>query len=384
MKKFLPLFAVIALAACRKDPKPQVMPPAFSHFYGTSNDEIGRQVKSLPDGSIVVGGYGVGSNGGNDFFLMKTDSTGNELWRRYYGSGGDENMWSFDVTPDGGFVIGGNSNSFGTGGYDFFIVKTDADGFVQWQKVYGGPLNENMTHIRALPNGFLCCGVLPTTNDENAFILRLDASGDSLWSFMYGGNGGDGAMSSCDGGNNRHVITGYTNSAVSGGTNGFLLLLNDNGEEITHYNFGTPEYDEPHSVIPAIDGDGWVITGHRGSAIDLTTHNVFVTAIGNDGTQRWNYSYGGDQHDGGECIVASGNSYGIVGRSSSHAGYSQDVYFTEIDRNGNQLQQQWLGTTADDAGYGIDGERYGFVMTGYASGGPFGGKDIFLARVLKK
>src|SRR4051812_45556765 len=124
----LPLFS-----SCRKDQEIIVNPP-FSHFYGTAGDEIGRHVKVLGNGDIAVCGYGDGPNGGTDFFLLLTDKDGNEKWIKYYGGAGNETCWSLDKTSDGGFILGGYTNSFGAGGDDFYIVKTDADGNSQWTK----------------------------------------------------------------------------------------------------------------------------------------------------------------------------------------------------------------------------------------------------------
>lgn len=382
MKKILAILLItVSFFSCRKDLEIDSAPPAFTHFYGTNGDETGRQVKVLPNGNIVACGYGAGPNGASDFFLLCTDNSGEEKWRNYYGSGGDEICWSFDICADGGFILGGYSNSFGAGGNDFFIVKTDSLGNQEWTKVYGGAYSEIATHIRTTNGGYLLSGISSSGNDENAYVLKLAENGDSLWSFSFGGNGGDGAMYSCAGENNSEIIIGYTNSTISGGTDGFLLSLNENGEEQFHYNYGTPEYDEPHAVVPAIDGNGWVISGHYGSDVVISTHNVFLTAIAADGTPRWTRTYGGAQHDGSEEMVVAGNTYGIVARSNSRAGTAEDFYFLRINENGSVRDERWLGTDADDAGYGIAYEGNSFVLSGTSHGGPFGGKDIYLMRV---
>lgn len=381
MKKIL-FFLLISLTifSCRKDVEIDSGPAPFVHFYGTNGDETGRQVKVLPNENILLCGYGPGQNGGNDLFLLCTDPQGEEKWRHYYGTAGDEICWSFDLAADGGFIIGGYSNGFGSGD-DYFIVKTDSLGVQEWTKTYGGNYSEVATHIRTLENGYLLCGIRNSGHDDNAFILRLDPNGDSLWGFSWGGNGGDGAMYSCAGENGSHIVIGYTNSTLTNSTDGFLLSLNDNGEELFHYNYGTPDYDEPHAVVPAIDGDGWVISGHYGSAVNISTHNVFMTAIGNDGTQRWHYTYGGAQHDGSEDMAVANHTYAVIARSNSRAGTAEDLYFLCVNANGSVREQRWLGTDADDAGYGIYAEENSFLLSGTSRGGPFGGKDIYLQRI---
>lgn len=384
MKSVFPFLFLLLLASCRKDPVTDPSPPLFTHFYGTAGDETGREVRVLPDSGLIVCGYGAGTNGGTDFFLLRTDKSGEQEWLKYYGSSGDEVCWSFDQTADGGFVIGGYSNGIGNGNDDFLVVKTDADGNEEWRKTYGGPLGDQLIHIRALADGFLLSGITHGGFDENALVIRLDANGDSLWSFVYGGAGADGAMYSCEGYHGEHVITGYTNSTVSGGSDGFLLLLSDSGTEISHYEFGTPGYDEPHTVKKAVDENGWVVAGHQGTSTDIMTHNIFLTAIAGNGTPLWTHTYGGADHDGGEDMATTTEGYGIIGRSSSRAGMGEDILYVFVNADGSIRDQQWIGTASDDAGYGIAAEKHSFVLSGSSKGGPFGGKDIFLGRVKKK
>jgi hypothetical protein len=383
MKKILPLLLFpVLLFSCKKDPQPAVGDAPFIHFYGTSGDETGRQVKVLSDGDIVVCGYGNGPNGGTDIFLLRTDHDGNQRWMKYYGGGGNETTWSFDKTTDGGFVIGGYTNSFGAGGDDFYIVKTNADGDVQWTKTYGGLFNDDAINILTVPDGgFLVSGISGSGADDNAWILRLNANGDSLWSHNYGGIGGDGAMSACVNADGTYAVIGYTQSTFTNSADGFLMLLNDSGQQTAFYNYGTAGYDEPHAVVPAIDGNGWIISGHAGEVSPLTTHNVFLRAIAHDGSELWNYNYGGVVHDGSEDMCVNGSTYGIVARSNSRPNFGEDIYMLLINADGSVNKEKWLGTDADDAGYGIAADRGNIILSGYSRGGSFGGKDIYLERV---
>jgi hypothetical protein len=381
MKKFIPVLFFLVLISCKKDPQVEPTGLPFVHFYGTSGDETARQVKVLSDGDILVCGYGAGPNGGNDLFLLRTDRDGNQRWMKYYGGAGNETAWSFAIAADGGFVLGGYTNSSGHGGDDFYVVKTDANGNQQWTKTYGGLYNDQANNIIAVSDGFLVSGVSNSGNDDNAWILRLNANGDSLWSFNYGGTGAEGAMEACKNANGTYAVIGYTSTPPASNYDGFLLLLNDSGQQTGYYIYGTPGYDEPHAIVPAIGGNGWVISGHEGMSTPLSTHNVFLRAIGNDGTQLWDHVYGGVDHDGGEEMCVNGNVYGIAARSNSRENSGEDIYLLEINANGDLKNESWTGTDSDDAGYGIAAEQGSFILSGYSRGGSFGGKDIFLERV---
>ena len=91
MKKVIPILFFLALIfSCKKDPQATPSAHAFIHYYGTSGDETGRQVKVTGNGDIVVCGYGAGPNGGTDIFLLRTDPDGNQRWLKYFGGAGNE------------------------------------------------------------------------------------------------------------------------------------------------------------------------------------------------------------------------------------------------------------------------------------------------------
>ncbi|HEU4716253.1 MAG TPA: hypothetical protein VFU15_00380 [Bacteroidia bacterium] len=377
-KAFIFLLPFVLMFSCRKDDEVYI-PENFVRYYGTSGDEMARKVLRLPGGDLMIAGYGLGPNGGNDVILLKTDMHGNQKWMKYYGGAGNEQCWSVDLCDDGNVVLGATTSSQGAGADDFWIIKADTAGNVIWSKTYGRQYNDDLTHLVKAPNGYLAVGISNSGHDDNAWTLRLDENGDSLWSYNWGGNMGDGAMSAIAIDTGGFVVTGYYASTQTNGTDGFLLLLNDSGVQVNLYTYGTGHYDEPHAIVPAIDGDGWVVCGHYGDVeADLNTHNVFLEQIGRNGVKKWRKEFGGAMHDGGEDLVAGKNAYYIAGRSNSHAGTMEDVFYVKTDAGGNLLDQQWFGTDADDEGYGICVGKEAVIICGASSGGPSGGKDIYL------
>lgn|GEM_PF-5642150 len=365
----------IVLISCRKD---NILIPhleSFTHHYEGSGNLIGRDILSQGN-TIVVCGYGNGANTDEDFVLLFTDSAGNEIHRSFVGSTGEDQCWSFAHTLDGGFVIAGWSDVNSPGSNDVLIVKTDADGNQQWSKTYGTAYNDLATHIISVSNGYVVSGIRGSSGDENSWILRLNNEGDTLWTCAYGGNGPDGAMSICDNGNGTYGITGYTNSNGNGGTDGYVMTINDAGTLVGYFPFGTPGYEEPHDIEKT--SGGWAITGHAGTN-DIHTHSVFLQLMSDDGSPENFFTYGGHEHDGAESMIVFHSQIYIAGRSASHDP-NQDAYTVTTDLNGILLNETWIGGTNEDPAYGNYVDDFQILITGYSLNATTGRKDIFLIR----
>ena len=115
----------------------------FARSYGGTNFEKPSSVQQTSDGGYIVAGW-TNSFGAslNDIFLIKTDANGNIIWAKTYG--GTDDDWALYVqqTSDGGYIVVGGTTSFGAGGSDIFLIKTDANGNIQWAKTYGGSDSE--------------------------------------------------------------------------------------------------------------------------------------------------------------------------------------------------------------------------------------------------
>ena len=110
----------------------------FEIVFGGPDLDRGVFVSPTKDGGyIAVGVTKSFGKGGEDVYLVKTDSNGEFLWSKTYGGTDQDNGWSVHETPDG-FVLAGFTKSFGAGGFDFYLIKTDSDGEIDWSKTYGG------------------------------------------------------------------------------------------------------------------------------------------------------------------------------------------------------------------------------------------------------
>jgi hypothetical protein len=181
-------------------------------------EDYGRSVQQTSDGGyIIVGGtgsYGVTANK-SAWWLIKTDAQGIEQWNRTYGGTGYDEANSVELTSDGGFIMVGYKYGIDSQQSDIWIVKTNQYGEEQWNKTYSGPVDDyGYEGYQTSDGGYIIIGT--TWSDEHetqyAWLIKLDASGEKLWSRTYGGKLGGSAQSvdmTSDGG---YIITGGTAS----------------------------------------------------------------------------------------------------------------------------------------------------------------------------
>ena len=140
-----PVFASQALAADKSPGTAQSPSPPqvqWTRTFGGDGFDSGQSVRQTLDGGYIIAGTTTSFGaGGKDIFLVKTNSAGNLTWSRTFGGQGDDFGYSVQPIPDGGYIIAGYTNSFGAGGMDIYLVKTDSSGNMTWQKTFGGGWN---------------------------------------------------------------------------------------------------------------------------------------------------------------------------------------------------------------------------------------------------
>src|SRR5882672_3480401 len=274
-----------------------ISPPAIEWqlSFGGTNFENARCVRQTSDGGFIVGGVaspGLGGNktspgfGGADFWIIRLDRSGNNIWDRSFG--GDRNDVLFDLqqTMDGGFIlagvsdspVSGNKSSPLFGDEDYWIVRLDADGNKLWDRSYGTTNSEFATSVAQTPDGgFVLAGManIRFLDGDQWWILRLDVSGNQLWDQTFGGSsvdalplirplpGGGFAVA----GISTSPPSGNKASPLYGGEDYWLMRVDENGNKLWEKSFGGSSNDYLDSFERTADG-GFVLGGSSSSPPD--------------------------------------------------------------------------------------------------------------------
>jgi len=231
----------------------------WDRYFGGSSRDIGYAVQETADLGFIITGftlsYGVG---GGDVWLLKTDSSGNEVWNRTYGGGALDIGDAVQQTADGGFIIAGRTRSFGAGDYDVWLIKTDSSGYEEWNTTYGGAaIDQGFSVQQTSDTGYIIAGQTSSygAGSADVWLIKTDSSGNEQWNETYGGTGSDSGSSvdqTFDGG---YVLTGTTTSYGAGSTDLWLLKVNATGYLTWQNTYGGSQSDAGKWVQQITSGD---------------------------------------------------------------------------------------------------------------------------------
>ena len=134
------------------------------------------------------------------------------MFEKKYGSQGLERCYSVVQTSDGGYALAGITSSIGAGDYDMWLVKIDASGNMEWNQTYGGTEAEScLSVVQTSDGGYILAGSTnPTNTNDDVYLIKTDASGNSMWTKSYGGGNDDYGQSVQQTSDGGYIIAGWT------------------------------------------------------------------------------------------------------------------------------------------------------------------------------
>ncbi|MFX0013560.1 MAG: hypothetical protein ACFFB2_18220 [Promethearchaeota archaeon] len=297
----------------------------WNQTYGGTEDEIIEALLQTYDGGFVLAGYTESFGAGqDDFLLIKTDKNGQTEWYKTYGGTSIERAQALISTDDGGFILAGSTYSFGAGHSDFWLVKTDKKGIIEWNKTYGGTGYEVAYDLlHTINGGFAITGTTTSfdyeTNNADFWLVKTDAKGNIMWNKTYGGLEPESAnaLSQTNGGG--FLLAGYTGSAsLSNGCSDFWLVkTDDKGATIWNKSYGGWNCDYCYDLIQTPNG-GSIITGVTQSS-GLGFSDLWLIKTTRKGVTLWNETYGGWNDDCGNAIIrTTDGGFAIAGDTDSY------------------------------------------------------------------
>ena len=311
----------------------------WNQTFGGSSSEEGHSVQQTTDGGFIITGttrsYG---NGNADVWLIKTDSEGREEWNRTFGGSDWDGGFFVQQTSDGGFIISGMTLSFGNGGSDVWLVKTDREGKEEWNRTFGESGSDNVSSAQqTVDGGYMITG----SSGLDVWLIKTDSAGKQEWqrvirkkSFMLEG---DSFQITSDGG---VILTGYTRArtGIDGSVDVWLVKTDREGKEEWNRTFGGSGWDDARSVQPTTDG-GYVIVGTtRRSFGNGDFDDVYLIKTDSQGYEQWSRTFGGSGWDvGWSGLQTNDGGFILVGHTQTSENDDTDVWLIKTDSQGNTI-----------------------------------------------
>jgi hypothetical protein len=370
-------------------------------FGGSKNEEL-RALVQTSDGGYLLGGTSAsgaggdkseGSRGGNDYWIIKINSTGAKVWNKRFGGSGDDQLTSLATTSDGGYLLGGTSTSSsggdksetGRGGKDFWVVKVNSTGTRVWDKRFGGSgTDELRSLVRASDGGFLLGGFSSSgiggdksqgsRGRSDQWVVKISSTGTKQWDRRFGGSAHDQVYSLITTADGGYLLAGFSSSGLNGdksessrGSNDYWAVkISSSGAKQWDKRFGGSGNEKANVVIRTLDGGyllaGWSFSGVGGDKTNESRGSAdqWVVKISGSGVKQWDQRFGGSFAD--DCVSAVQNpdgSYLLAGSTFSEA-------FMESDDNGEYGLIPDYDVSEESKG----GKDYWIVKTTSPAGSP--------------
>jgi hypothetical protein len=356
---------------------------AFAKTYGGTIGDWAYSVQRTSDGGYILAGYTSSFGAGGDILLIRTDANGNIIWAKTYGGTDGDYASSVQQTSDGGYIVAGFTSSFGASLTDFFLVKTDASGNVQWTKTYGGTNYDLAYSVQQTSGGgYIVAGWTRSfgAGGSDILLIKTDANGNIQWAKTYGGTNDDWAYSVQQTSGGGYIVAGWTYSFGAGSDDILLIKTDANGNIQWAKTYGGTDSDFAYSVQQTSDG-GYIVAGLTrsfGAGLD----DIFLVKTDANGDVQWAKTYGGTNDDLAYSVQqTSDGGYIVAGLTRSFGAGWYDILFIKTDANGNIIwAKTYGGTSRDEASSVQQTSDGGYIVAGTTWSFSAGLYNIFLVK----
>lgn len=312
----------------------------WTKTYGGTGLEIGTSAQQTLDYGFIITGWTESFGAGScDIYVVRIDSLGDTLWTRTYGGANAEYGNCVQHADDGLYVIVGSTYSFGAGGSDVYLLMIDDSGNVIWAKTYGGTENDVGRSVQqTFDRGYILVGDTRSfgTGDGDVWLVKTDTLGDTLWTRTYG----YGWPTSMDGYSVTQTSdTGYVIAGTALRTVGsswvFCIKTDSQGDSLWTRIYSPGVYDRGNYVIETADGC-YVVVGSTSAPVESY---IYLIKINPAGDSLWSATYGVGGETGSAIQQTSDQGYIISGKTRTFGQGGSDVWLVKLAPEPGVLEQ---------------------------------------------
>ena len=350
-------------------------------------DEKGNTIIEVSRGFVIAGSIDKNTSDETDFYLMKTDLSGNVIWTKTYGKGGRDEAVMITQTNDGGFAIVG-TGAFDPEAYEIWLLRTKPNGDTLWSKHYGGITFDAGYCVQQTSDyGFIITGYSSTAGvglGDQLYLVKTNKAGDILWEKKYGDefqNYGRWVIETSDGG---YIITGNTYRSNDAQSSDLWLVRTDAmGDSLWTKTYGFINNDFGIRVLEVPEDNGFILIGYT-TFFNEIYPDVYVIRTDKNGEVVWEKTYGdpvteytwSGHYDYDGNILVSGYTYkeGIT---------DADFFLMKIDiESGDLIWSKKTGWVVNEYAYDmIPTSDLGYMLVGKTDGMGSTADDIVLMKL---
>ncbi|WP_455756202.1 hypothetical protein [Sulfurimonas sp.] len=309
----------------------------FSSAFGGGGDDSLNAVVKVKGGFLLAGTTRSYGNRQESLYLARMSDNGQVQWQNGYYSDKDDYYRGNDmikISDKNVLVVGSEDHvKFFDSNKDMYLNAIDMDGRRNGIKRYGGEDTESANSVVAVKGGYVIAGETETWGhgDKDAYIIKVDYDGNRVWHNAYGFRYDEVAnqiINTSDGG---FILVGTTESDIQNQKDVFVVKIDANGNRQWKRHYGTKEHEEGNGIVEV--ADGYVIAGYTKYTSSYNS-DVYLLKITKAGNIVWNRRYGGEKDDAALAIAKVRDGFMITGYTTSAETYSKDMYLIRVDNDG--------------------------------------------------
>jgi len=371
--------------------------------FGGSSDDMGFSIIQTENGGYAIAGYAIfpriekksdwrsklgyiilEKSKRQDFWIIKLDKNGNMEWDEVFGEDMTDVARSIIQTKDAGYAVAGSIWTKYARKQDFWLIKLGENGNKEWETTFNKDKDDiAYSIIQTKDGGYTIAGGTGRRNwgEVNCWVIKLDAKGNVEWDNDFGGIGWDEIYSIIQIKDGGFIAAGSAWSKGAGRGDVYVAKIDKRGNLIWDKTFGGSDYDDARSIIQTDDGD-YAIAGFTVSE-DTGNRDVWVIKLDKEGNKIWDKTLGGTSEDWANSIIQTKDrGYMVAGWTKSMGAGKTDVWIIKLNKKGDLVWDKTFGGSEDDEAHSIiQTDDGGYAVAGWTESKGAGNSDVWAIKL---